>query len=156
MKKNKVLIFALAGVLFLLLLGGGAAAYLFLGPHKAKAALVPAAKPLYFAALDKFVITIPAPADGDSGKTYMEVTFSFGTYDKKVAPAFDTITPVVRSAILSDLMAGSAKLRSPDKKVRRSFEIKCLATVNRAMAANLPQFGKTPFSKIYLTQLVTE
>lgn len=148
-------IILIAGVA-VVLLGGGGAAYVLLGhSHSAAAAhKPPPPKPILFADLSDLVITVPADT-GDSTAAYIQISLQFATTEPGAVTAFANLQPIVKAQIITLLMGKTAKALM-DPATHDALSKSCLAIANTVLDKSAGFTPKSPFSAVYITNLVEQ
>jgi flagellar basal body-associated protein FliL len=154
---KKLIIIGVAAIL--LLGGGGAAAYfLLLAPHAKTATAAkappPKPKPLLFADISDLVASIP-PDTGQPASSYLSMSIQFATTDAAAPAAFTGIAPIAKAAIISLMLAQTAKTIT-DPAARQALAAASLKAVNQALTQNAGYTPANPFTAAYITNLVVQ
>jgi flagellar basal body-associated protein FliL len=161
---TKILLIVACGLVGTAMLAGdGLAAWLLLtqsrSGHSALAARV--ARPverahgvLHFAALDKFVVTLPG-AGGDA-PSYAQVGLSFSSYDQTALKAFDDVRPMIKAAVIATIMAHAGKVVTGSPGARQMIIAEALAAANSIVAQQDPKVGPQPFVGAFLTDFLLQ
>jgi flagellar basal body-associated protein FliL len=119
----------------------------------AQAATIHKVPPTYFAQLDDIVVSLP-PQTGQPATSYVNFGIQFATHDPNAVTAFGALQPIVRSKILSVLMAQTAQ-GLQDQATRGDIVLQCLDIANTVVEKNA-NFITTPFAGGYITDLVVQ
>lgn len=155
---KKIILIAIPVIL--LLAGGGVFAALTLTPHKHAAIqnTAPAKpappKPLYFAAIDDIVVSIPDDA-GNPPSDFLQFGMQFSTYDPNAVTAFTQLQPIIKSGLIGLLLNQTGKSLE-DPASRDTLSQKGLALVNAVLTRNAGYTPANPFIAAYITNLVVQ
>lgn len=151
--KKIILIAAVAVVV----LGGGIGGIFFYlsaqhaAPHKH---MPPPPKPIYFAQLADLVVTVPADT-GDATSTYVQITLQFSSFDTNAVTSFNNLQPIIKSQIISLLMAQTAKSLM-DPSTHDTLTKACLGITNQVLNKAADYTPPNPFTAVYITNLVEQ
>jgi flagellar basal body-associated protein FliL len=152
----KKIILIAAGAAVVLSCGIGTAAYLTMSHHSTKTAkAVPAPpKPIYFAQLADIVVSVPTDTN-DSSNAYVQMTIQFSTFDQNAVTTFTNLEPIIKSQIISLLMAQTAKSLI-DPGTHAALTKQCLDISNHVLNASANYNPPNPFTAGYITNLVEQ
>lgn len=173
----KYLLIALGAIVFCMMLvadGLGVVAYLKLrslpvstadtgvtsrakGPPKAPKK--PTATNAVFVEIPQFVVSIPSPADATNASpaaTYLQLSLSFLTEDKRAAADFGKLIPIIKSGIISDVMSLNMSPNIQPVKMKRRITEDSLQIVNTIVSQSDGAQGKAPFQGAYITSFITQ
>lgn len=159
--KTKYLLAAVAGLVLLIVgVAGGMLGTRIFG--RDGSALTrnasPATHAVYFVALDPIVVSVPGAATGgllSSGRTYLQISFQFQSSNAKAVAAFKAVAPAIRGRVMQLMLTlPSAVLNSP--AARDQMKRTVLADVNAVLRADNRSLGAQPFSRVYITDFVTQ
>ncbi|TMV87861.1 flagellar basal body-associated FliL family protein [Thioclava sp. BHET1] len=119
-----------------------------------KAPEKPTAANAQFVELPQFVVTIPTGADG--GSVYLQLAMSFLTEKKQAIADFDKLMPIIKSQIISDVMASGVSPSSDPMKLKHVITTDSLVVANMTVSQSDTALGKAPFLGAYITTFLTQ
>ncbi|WP_295529832.1 flagellar basal body-associated protein FliL [uncultured Thioclava sp.] len=129
-------------------------------PAEAKSAPKPPSKPAagkaLFAEIPKFVVTIPGSQEAGGGSVYLQLSLSFLTEKKQAIDDFNKLMPIIKSAIISDIMASGLSPDSQSAQFRHKITTDSLDLANRTVSQADSDLGRTPFLGAYITTFVIQ
>lgn len=162
--KKRFLGAGLGVVVVAMLAGYGLAAWQRMGRSAgpgtaAKAAIAvrhddPAPKPIFLAAMPKFVAVLQTDGEGDN--TYAEIGLTFSSHDSKAVEKFKSVQPIIKAAIISGVMEQGRELSTGDGAARAKMTDQALVAVNAVLAKTDPALGKRAFDNAYLTEFLLQ
>ena len=111
-------------------------------------------KPLYLAALPKFVAVLTTDGGGDS--TYAEIAITFSSYDHRAVDKFESVLPIIQAAIVAEVMQKGSALATGDETARTTMTHQALLAVNRIIGKTDPPLGTSAFVDAYLTDFLIQ
>ena len=111
-------------------------------------------KPLYLAALPKFVAVLTTDGNGDS--TYAEIAITFSSYDRRAVDKFQSVLPIIQAAIVAEVMQDGSALATGDETARTTMTHQALLAVNRIIDKTAPALGIAAFGNAYLTDFLIQ
>ncbi|MCB5945814.1 flagellar basal body-associated protein FliL [Acidocella sp. KAb 2-4] len=153
---KKIIIIAAGTVVLLGAAIGGTVAYFTLGQHKETAAhpAPPPPKPIYFAALNDLVVSVPADSN-DPTSAYIQITLQFSTFDQNAVTTFTNLQPIIKAQIINLLMAQTAKSLT-DPSTHDALSKHCLDIANQVLNTSANYTPPNPFTAAYITNLVEQ
>lgn len=138
----------------------------------------PTAENANFVEIPQFVVTIPArapksgtptigtpttgAADGanavqaTSHPAYLQLSLSFLTESQRAAKDFAKLMPMIKSAIISDVMSSGLSPNGDPVKMKHQISDYSLQAANTIVSQADAKVGKTPFVGAYVTTFVTQ
>jgi flagellar basal body-associated protein FliL len=155
---SKKLVFIAGGVVLLLALaGGGTFAFLTMSAKPADKSAVAkpvAPKPIFFAALNDLVVSIPENA-GDPPTSYAQLAIQFSTFDANAVTSFTALEPIIKSQIINVMLNQTGKSLT-DPAARATLLKNCLDISNAALDKDANYTPPDPFTAAYITNLVVQ
>jgi hypothetical protein len=141
-----------------------------------KAPPKPTADNANFVEIPQFVVTVPAPAPKASGAAvadgsdagagdpaasagragYLQLSLSFLTESQRAAKDFGKLMPMIKSAIISDVMSSGLSPNEDPVKMKLQISDYSLQAANTIVSQADSKVGKTPFVGAYVTTFVTQ
>ncbi|GHD98102.1 hypothetical protein U879_11805 [Defluviimonas sp. 20V17] len=154
--------------------GSGSAAGKAAAKPTPKAPPRPTAENANFVEIPQFVVTIPARApnagtNGNAGDAnaadgsaatahpaYLQLSLSFLTESQRAAKDFAKLMPMIKSAIISDVMSSGLSPNGDPVKMKHQISEYSLQAANTIVSQADAKVGKTPFVGAYVTTFVTQ
>lgn len=116
----------------------------------------PTAAKAEFVEIPQFVVTIPAGMGANAGSVYLQLAMSFLTENKRAAADFGKLMPIVKSQIISDVMASGISPTTDAMKLKHMITADSLKVANDTIAQSDDTVGERPFLGAYITTFITQ